>query len=208
MANPLLLLLAVGGGALILSKKKKKSTANGYGKGYGKGTVGGNYRLAVVQGQSCGDCKYAMALKADYGGTYASPGADAYCEYWKTAVGADYVCDSFQPRASETQQSGSGSTPRSSPGGGGKKKYPLKVSGSDPQMTGQYRGYTILAQYTPGEGGDGQTRVRILGPDAMLKHDHTMKFHSSRPQVTARKGRVEDGIKYGTYWIDREFARG
>ena len=105
-------LIAAGVAVLLLSGKKKstkKSNGNGnvlgpnkvsihYGPDYGKGTVGGNYRLAVVQSERCGTCAHGNALHQDYPGTEAPGGADRYCSYWKTGVRADYVCDAFEPK--------------------------------------------------------------------------------------------------------------
>jgi len=92
------------------------------------------------------------------------------------------------------------------------EKYPLKVHGSDPEMAANYRGYTIQSIYAPGPGGpsdgSGKTFVRIFDTKGVIVHEHTRPWNSSQPQNIAREERTEWGIQYGTYWIDREFARG
>lgn len=84
-----LLLLGVGALYIISSKKKGTSGAFGYDPYSTKAGDGipadANYRLAVVQGESCLECKYAV-----------NPPEGLYCNYWKTFVGENYVCDSFE----------------------------------------------------------------------------------------------------------------
>lgn len=106
--NPLILLALVGGGFLLANQKKPKKKKEEYATGeveyggdydpeYGKGSVPleANYRLAVIQGESCGDCKFGSALKAGYD---HQKDVNYYCNYWKTGVRTEFVCNAFEPK--------------------------------------------------------------------------------------------------------------
>ncbi len=99
--SPVLLGLAAGAVALVVMKKKK-STANGNG-GYDYKNPEGipakaNYKLAVVQDQSCEMCGYAQDSKVGPGGVRFAEDYGVYCSYWKTEVSSAYVCDYWKAR--------------------------------------------------------------------------------------------------------------
>lgn len=102
--SPVLLGLAAGAVALVVMKKKKPAT-NGNGEYSYEKPEGipakANYKLAVVQDQSCGTCGYAGAAESGVGGARESLARGEYavhCSYWKTDVSANYVCDYWKAR--------------------------------------------------------------------------------------------------------------
>ncbi len=228
------LIMAAGAAALLLGKKKPKkssgaaATQSPYGSSPGTGTALPELSTSVkkqgsgYKGVSRGTMQLVQKALFEIGFTVGNF-EGIYDAQTKQAVSnfqAQHGGLTVDGKPGKLTRAALMNAAAKGPDGGGQPQpptqegedKPLEVHGADPEMSATYRGYTIQSIYSPGPGGpsdgSGKTFVRIFDPDGFIVHEHTRPWHSSQPQIIAREERTIWGIQYGTYWIDREFARG